>query len=1028
MRATKVSNGWLPASVTFLLAIGICLAQPGAAAAQGTITGSVVDAQNGEPVASVQIFIADLDIGGLTQANGRYLLQNVPPGTYTVSAARIGYQIETAQITVGAAGETVVQNFEVAVQVLALDELIVTGTAGGTQRRAVGNVVERISLGSLLAERSGAINTFEDALRNRSPGVTFLAPPGVAGGGAPIRIRGVSSLALAGDPIIYVDGVRISSDRSRKTNRYSSVSRLNDIPVSDIESIEVIKGPAAATLYGTEASNGVVQIITKRGIQGTPVFSATTELGRRWLPFHMMPTLWVPNPDLCPAKPCNSIDELIGFNHYDAELARAAAGDPRVVGNPEIFQKALQQSYTLSVRGGTELMQYFASVNRNDQGGVVEWNWDVRNSVRASLTLTPREDLSFTLSGSFMDGENADANGFWAPNFSWGGAVASFLQPDNPLRGFSDPPEEFYLETQSRIMDRSRSIWTFEARHQATDWLTHRFVLGADRYSERDVRQRNKDAPGSAFTRTCGVIGCRDIAELIEPLTTVDLTGTVALQVTDQLGSETSYGLQYYHKSSTVTLASARGFAVGSLRTIGAGAVTTGGETFVENTTVGVYLQEQFSWEDRIFLTVAARADDNSAFGTDFEAIIYPKVSGTWVVHEEPFWNVDFVNQLRLRGAWGQAGQQPDAFAASRLYNPTTGPGQSPILVPQTFGNPDLGPEVGEELELGFDASFLDDRVGLNFTQYWRTTKDALITQPVAPSIGVPGIGSAYPARLVNIGEIRAWGSEALVTVSALTEDPLRWDFALSVSRQDNRIEDMGGAIEIKTGLVRAHREGFPLAFISKPKVVSADFVSGDRGPVTNIMCDGGRGKGGIEMGGPPVPCDEAPDVFWGTTQPTWIANLNSTITLFENWTLSATIAGEGGHMMSSEYLGARTLTRLASVLANLQDNAIAMGHVQTDRNALSFHRAGFLKLRELAVSYVLPESFVSRLGADRARLTVGGRNLWRMWNQELCPPTEPRTCAQDAEANRPQYDFQGEGGGNWPPLSQITVSMNVSF
>ena len=166
--------------------------------------------------------------------------------------------------------------------------------------------------------------------------------------------------------------------------------------------------------------------------------------------------------------------------------------------------------------------------------------------------------------------------------------------------------------------------------------------------------------------------------------------------------------------------------------------MTAAGESFVENTTLGVYVQQQFGWQGRLFLTGAVRADDNSAFGTDFDAAIYPKVSTTWVMHEEPFWNLDFVNQFRVRAAWGQAGQQPDAFASSRLYTPNTGPDAAPILTAATIGNPDLGPERGEELEFGFDAEF-GGRWSVSYTRFERTTKDALVSRPVAPSLGFEG-------------------------------------------------------------------------------------------------------------------------------------------------------------------------------------------------------------------------------------------------------------------------------------------------
>src|SRR5690606_22629893 len=242
--------------------------------------------------------------------------------------------------------------------------------------------------------------------------------------------------------------------------------------------------------------------------------------------------------------------------------------------------------------------------------------------------------------------------------------------------------------------------------------------------------------------------------------------------------------------------------------------------------------------------------------------------------------NVPAINQLRLRGAWGAAGQQPDAFASTRLYTPITGANGQPGLTPITYGNDDLGPERGEELELGFDASAFDSRVDLTFTAFWRKTKDALVERPLAPSLGYTAhtLGSF---QLTNAGLISSWGTETALGVRALTEGPLRWDLDVAFTTLGNRIDDLAGIERIPVQRGRAHEQGYPLASIIEYKVVSADFVNGTSGAVTNVMCDGGTGADGQQMGGAPVPCEEAPRVYWGQGEPTWLLNLVSSWTLF---------------------------------------------------------------------------------------------------------------------------------------------------
>src|SRR5688500_11680656 len=229
------------------------------------ITGRVLNGATNEPLTAVQVFIAGSGIGALTQQNGRYLLLNVPAGTHAVTAERIGYQSVTQQVTV-TAGQTVVQDFRLNEQALGLDEIIVTGTPGGTQRRAIGNSVVSVDAAEV-AQRT-AIPSMNAMLQGRNPGVLMANAGGAIGTGADISIRGYGSFNRdRAQPLIYVDGVRVNNDPSAGPNmaggRQGNV--LNDFDPDDIESIEIIKGPAAATLYGAEASAGVIQIITKRG-------------------------------------------------------------------------------------------------------------------------------------------------------------------------------------------------------------------------------------------------------------------------------------------------------------------------------------------------------------------------------------------------------------------------------------------------------------------------------------------------------------------------------------------------------------------------------------------------------------------------------------------------------------------------------------------------------------------------------------------------------------------------------------------
>ncbi|MBK8648896.1 MAG: TonB-dependent receptor [Gemmatimonadetes bacterium] len=291
-----------------------------------------------------------------------------------------------------------------------------------------------------------------------------------------------------------------------------------------------------------------------------------------------------------------------------------------------------------------------------------------------------------------------------------------------------------------------------DLKNTPTDWLTQQFKAGMD------VGQTTNQISPRPNAETAVFYGARSVGEkTLEHVTTtfntLDYAATAKVKV---FGTETatSVGAQYYRRRTNLASEFGRNFPTPDVTTIGGAATSTAGEDYVENKTLGFYVQEQLSWSDRRFLTLAMRGDANSAFGRDFNAAYYPKVSGAWVLNEEPFWKWPQVNTLRLRGAWGQAGQQPDVFDAVTLYTPTTGPGDVPILTPGSLGNTALKPERGEELELGFDAGFWQDRLTLAVTRFDRQTKDAIVRAPVRPSDGFPGV------RVVNLGEMKSWGTE----------------------------------------------------------------------------------------------------------------------------------------------------------------------------------------------------------------------------------------------------------------------------
>ena len=992
-----------------ILTTGLVLGASAAEAQTGTIAGRVTSAETGQPIPSAQVFIVELDLGVLTQANGVFNLQNVPAGTQAVTVQRLGYREATATVQV-VAGATSGQDFVLIQSALELDAVVVTGTAGGSQRRAIGNVVS--TLDEIPIETLPVAN-IQELLGERVSGVMVMGGGGDVGtAGAPIRIRGTSSTALSNDPIVYIDGVRMNTDRPYASTT-SAGSRLNDLNPSDIESIEVIKGPAASTLYGTEASNGVIQIITKRGVAGAPSFDATVELGASWL-----------------AKPQEKIGPYWGTNPQ----TRAVIGPLNLLQMEEQrfgkthLQYGPMQRYDLSARGGTEFVRYFASLRRSDQEGVVSWNDQRDTSGRMNLDLTPHERVNVQLSGSLMSGAVQDSNGWFTQMYSGNPSRAGdFGGIDNPLRGFYTQTPEMLRDDEIDTRNVTRSTTSGTLRVNPWDWFTARFVGGVDITGQR--REVLEPFRGPNAVDSDNRVGEKTTTLDDTRLTTLDLSSTATARLMDgRLGSATSVGFQYYRRWIHSASASGEGFATPNLNVVGAAALTDASESILENITVGSYVQQQFDWNERIFLTAAVRGDDNSAFGKDFDAAIYPKVSGTWVLSEESFWNVEPLGDFRLRAAWGEAGQQPDLFAAARLFESQPGPNDEPALTPIEFGNPDLAPETGSELEVGFDASILE-RVGLSFTAYWKTTADAIVQQPLAESTGFPS------AQFVNVGETRNWGMETELDLQILTRDPVRWDMAVAFSTMQNEITDLGGVEQIPVRRGRMHVEGYPLASIFMQKVVSARFRSGSSGAVTDILCDGGGGPDGREIGGDPVPCNQARALYWGRSEPTWSLHTSSILTLFTNWRLTTTIDARGGHTQFHDRIGAKHTSFSNTACANLLDDLMCLAQRAVNRGPLGLFDGSFVRLRELSLGYTLPDQMAARVGVDRASVNVGWRNVGLLWfpgktsgGPDGIFQTKYPTRIPDPETNSPSEVFGGEAVSETPPLSLAVVTVRVSF
>ena len=1042
MRPTSRSNRFVP-RLCGLAAVGaggvLALALAFApVSAQNTITGTVIDGGTQRPLGGAQVQIEGTELGSLTDNRGRFLILNSPSATVTVRVVLIGYREATA--TVSSAQAVTIELQQTAIS---LDEIVVTGVVGEQAARAVGN-----SIGKVDAARLEQLAPAADVQRMISatvPGVRVSFSGGEVGTGGTTRIRGIASLSLGAQPLIYVDGVRVNGDESSGVfggtgfRSNSQPSRLGDFNPDEIENIEIIKGPAAATLYGTEASNGVINIITKRGRPGAPRINLTVKQGANFYPdvYNMFNDVWYR---------CNGVsqtvdvDERLKCTPGEVSSFNILQVDRDVYGN-EWFQTGHAQSYGADVTGGSQQITYYVSADWDRDEGVVQYNWRNRMSGRANLTYTPSEklELKFGLGAIRSKAESSSAQQPLPTAIIWAcpapgceaGDMAAPSRIDGPYRGYIAYLPEAYEDEIEGFQHVDRTTFSLEAKHNPYDWFTHRAIVGGDFSGVRNSELYRATGNIGQFTPW----GRKTIVNLNTSYVSLDYQANGIFDFGDNLRLTSSGGAQYYQRRESSTRAHGETFPVEALETVSSGSEKQAAEDFLENKTFGVFVQQQVAWQDRLFLTGAVRGDDNSAFGQNFDFVVYPKLSASYVISDEEFFRdaIGGVNTLKLRAAWGKAGKQPDAFDAIQTYSPTVGPDGASVLTPENIGNPDLKPEVGTELELGFDVGLVDDLVGIEFTVYTQTTNDALVRVPVIPSLGFPGV------QLRNIGQVNNRGIEVAINGAVFNSDAFSVDVGATFSAFENEIADLGGQppiVQSSSSLNRQfHVEGFPLGSMFYRRIVSADLDgSSGRNVATNLMCEGGETVGDSNFswgGGAPVACANAPEVYWGQPIPNIEGGVYTTVRVGRNLSLYALVDYVGGHAMSlGDVSGAHRFFINSQAILERTD-PILLGYEALGAGGLAQSgvvEGDFMKLRTVSASYTLPESLAEMMRASRVAVTASIDNLWTIWQKSTESFGHPIMDIERSRQSAGSFGLNGYVQEGWPQTTRFTTTFRFTF
>ena len=989
-------------------ALGIRVTE--AAPIVGSLTGLVTDAGSGRPLSAAQVFIDGTGLGGLTNASGRYLIINVPAGTHTLRVELIGYTAAAQEVTV-TDDQATTADFGLNEEVIDFDEIVVTGTAGQARRREVGNAIEQINI----AEVAEPVNDVGALLQARVPGARIQFGSGNSGSGVDIRLRGNVSTALSNQPIIYIDGMRAKSEPTSSENGAEDpYSPLADINPDDIDRIEVIKGPAATTLYGTEAAAGVIQIFTKQGGQGAPQWTAEVQQGFSY--FRPFGTAEVPHMFLHP-----------------------------------VFQNGHRQRYSMQVRGGTGDVGYFVSAAWNDNLGAVETDSEQKLNLRANTTFRPHEDVLVQFNNTLTRTDLTQAQ--------MGNSVTSIMMtairgPRSYMPGFSNTGRDY--ETLSLLLSEdyrnqiTRAVSGLTVNYTPGADFTHRLTLGYD-YSQDDHFNDQQHC------WLCPIGRYGDFSDYIQggeqrrgmsqnTVVSFDYIGTWGFDLASNIRSTLSFGAQGVENEIENSEYVVRHYPGPGDFTLQTGATRQDVDhNRLRVITGGFFMQDQIGISDKYFLTVGARVDGNSAFGEqvgfallgdDFRFDVYPKISGSYVISDEEFWPEAF-GQVKLRGAYGLAGRAPGAFDKVRTWSPVgMGPGGQ-AYYPSNRGNDALGPERTIEYEFGMDGAWLNGRFNAEVTYYHQTTTEALFR------VASPSSEGGWGSQLQNVGEFENKGIEIQTNTTLLDTRSLRWDLGLGLATNHSKVLTLGDASQfyvgeygwVRTGCGPNEDEGCPVPVIYGQRVMNhnelADPIYSDGrvvyGPANPpYMFTGSMSfdlPGGLNL-------SARGEYLRGG----WISNYFETgatwrtishpkcYDAYRKVDPSWTNGGEYGEAPPPQAPATRPADMYAWEVAQCFGLA-------TNEHGVS--ESDFAELRDVTLSIPISNLLPSLTSwASRADLVVSGRNVafWTHKNLVTGHPEQNENSIGTTESGEFRHDLVKGIDETLPPVSYFTVSLRAIF
>jgi TonB-linked SusC/RagA family outer membrane protein len=1012
-------------SIRWLCALVLVIALiPTSAMAQEAmrISGRVV-AEAGQPLASASVLVPALSIGTLTRADGTYLLiipaGRVPAGGQVqVSAQLIGYRAQSATVTL-MPGAAVTQSFQLTTDVLQLEGIVATGIGQVTTRERLGVSINSISSDQIT--RAPAPNLVQ-AMAGKAPNVEITSMSGEPGAASYIRIRGTNTIGGSGQPLFVIDGVPLDNSQiGQSLAGTASPNRASDINPNDVESIEILKGAAAAAIYGARAANGVVLVTTKSGQAGVTRASLTSTVTIDQV------TQGVP----LQRRFGQGVSGASSETHPFSWGPQLAANTPTFDHFGVMFRDGQMFENNLSLSGGSDRTKYFLSVGRMDHEGTIVGpnNWYDRTTAR--LRASHRLAEALTVGGNFnyvqtrgafiQKGSNLSGlllGSLRSPpefdnrNYLTEGGLHRSYRVKNPTvlaasRGYDNP--FFIVNEHQNDRETGRAFGNITLDYVPIPWLTLNYTIGNDYWSDE---VQNALPPSSSDWAPGRIERGQYTFQQLDH----NLVGTATHTLRPGIGGSLTLGANRNARSFRQLDFDGYNFVAPSVFSLNNMVTLESNEFRSEIRSESFFGQVQADLFDQLFLTAAARNDGFSTFGQNDRRHWFPKASAAW----------EFTRTLgfdrgqhpvlgfgKLRAAWGQAGNEPGvyqtitAFATGNFFDGGWGPFLNPVTFNQRgglytsvlLGQDALRPERTTEREVGVDLSLLRDVVGFEFTYYNAITREAIFSTPLAPSTG-------FTSQVQNAATIRNEGIEVQMDVRALQRPNFSWEIGGQFGRNNNRVLDLGDPDRefVPMGGAFAGAPGAAVVGERAGVIRGNDFYRCGRAGLPEAVMAGCQGApaGAVYVAASGFPLVDPEVRVIGDPHPDWTMGIRNSITLMNRVTVTGLVdIRRGGDLWNGTrgalyHFGTHADTDRRGEEATYgafsgqpvagpgAERVVTFGQGWFTGLGSGFGQVAsqfiedgsYVKLREIGVSYEVPADFSQRLGMSGINLRLAGRNL----------------------------------------------------